>query len=500
MFTIFAVVIILGSAFFFFHTSKSGCQMLPDGMGQMVEVCPVEMHALIGTLLPPSQMGHGGPGVIAGIRVTDQFPSGIFSLNSNATTTRARTAVPDTDLDPSTMRVVSVQYPVLVQKPDGVHVEYVYNAGIVAPEDAAGITEPRLVSGGVVFRDESGTARVFALGDGGTIAGLPASKTLTFVASSTRYLSDARGVYFFTYARRDLVETAKDVTALTVQGADTKTFTVLYGDANFAKDADHFFLNGNIVPDITPQSVRPLPHRDDASYFSGVDTRYYDAQWLYTIGFAMLPEEQYAGRRYQDKGTIAKESLKNMYYRTVDNVDPKKEEFTRYTVVSGGVSYNGAKISGADGTHFELIVGLLDLYKMKGGMSYEYARDSASVYYGGERIPNADRDTFLPLPLNPAYATDKSHVYFGGQVIADADPTTFESLWFPVYEGCTLGMYARDAYHVYYKDQIVEGADPKSFRALLEDYGRDAKGIYLKGIFHKEVNPHSFTEPVCNYG
>jgi len=352
----------------------------------------------------------------------------------------------------------------------------------------------------VVFRDESGTARVFALGDGGVIAGLPASKTLAFVASSTRYLSDAHGVYFFTYVRRDLVETAKDVIVTAVQDADPKTFTILHTEANFAEDATHFFLNGEAVPDMTPQGVKPLPRRNNPSYYSGVDMRYYDTQWLYTIGFAMTPDEQYSGRRYQDKGTITKELLKNIYYRPASDTHPEREHFTRYTITAGSVSYNGTEMANADSSSFELITGLLDLYAIKGGVAYEYARDSTSVYYGGVRIPNADRDTFLPVPLNPAYATDKTYVYFGGQVIPNADPVTFESLWFPVYEGCALGMYARDARHVFYKDKIVEGADASSFNALLEDYARDTKGIYLEGIFHEEIDPRSFIEPTCNYG
>jgi hypothetical protein len=214
----------------------------------------------------------------------------------------------------------------------------------------------------------------------------------------------------------------------------------------------------------------------------------------------MNPSEQYSGRRYQDKGTITKELLKDVYYRNITDVNAEKDQYTQYTIKSDGVWYGTMEITGADSASFELIIGLSDFFPMKGGASYEYARDGAHVYYHGVQIPNADRETFIPVASNPAYGTDHSHVFLNGIEISGADPTTFEPLWFPLYEGCPLGMYAKDAHTVFYKNQTVEGADSDSFKALYGEYGRDKRGIYFQGMFHAEINSQSFTEPACNYG
>lgn len=452
---------------------------------------------LIGT--PTALLGQ--PGVVAGIDVTQHFPSGLLTLNRNATTTTSLPIPsPDLSLNPDTMRVISIEPFVLVQKPDGVHVEYIYDSGIVTPENFQKITAPELISGGVVFRDTHGTVRVYALGDGGVIAGLPSTPALLFAASSTRYLMDEQGVYFLAYTPPSVMLTSKNIAISKVQGADPKTFTVLYPEANFAKDHAHYFLNEEIVDDMTPKNAHPLPHRNDPSYYSGVDTVYIDSQRLYHIGFVMDPSEQYSGVRYRDRGTITRELLSDVSYRKVADVNPERDQYTKYAVKSDGVWYGAMNISSADNARFELIIGLSDFFSLKGGVSYEYARDESYAYYKGVQIPNADRNTLLPLPLNSAYAADKAHVFFGGQIIPNANPATFEPLWYPIYEGCLLGAYAKDARTVFYKNQTVIGADPNSFKALYDEYGRDKRGIYFQGVFRAEINPQNFTEPVCNYG
>lgn len=431
----------------------------------------------------------GGTGVVAGIDVIGHNPSGLLAINRSATTTSFPVPRADESLDASTMRIVSINPFVFVQKPDGVHIEYVYDSGIAAPGAATTIPKPlpHLVPGAVVF-SENNNVRVYGLGDGGVVAGLPASDTLRFATSSARYLVDARGVYFLTYAA-SLMQTAGDFTVVRVQSADPDTFSVLYPDANFARDATHYFMNGKLITDMTPQTAPPLSY-----------SAYSDGTWLYQVGFVKDSGEQYTGVRYRDTGTITKKLLKDVYYKKIADVDTANYQYTQYAIKPDGVRYGAMKVAGADSASFELVVGLTDLFSRKGGVSYEYARDNAHVYYQGVQIPDADRETFLPVASNPAYGTDRSHVFLSGVEIPGADPSTFAPLWFPIYEGCSVGMYARDARQVFYKSQAVEGADPESFKALYGEYGRDARGIYFQGIFHPEINPKSFTGPECNYG
>jgi hypothetical protein len=459
----------------------------PQGMA----VAPVQMAYPV--QMPqgvPSMIGN--PGVVAGFSVINHIPSGLLGIDRTATTTSLPMPNGDTSLDPVTMQVVSVDPFVLVQKPDGTHIEYIYDSGTIVSDEAKSITVPRLVSGGVVFRDQYDTARVYALGDGGVINGLPASASLAFVPNSMRYLSDGRDVYFITLTTTSIMQTAKDFSVSKVPDADAKTFTVLYPEANFAKDANHYFLNGERVTDMTPQTVHPLS--------PNMFIAYADNQWLYRINFTMDPSEQYSGRRYRDSGTITKEALKDAYYRAIAEVSAEKGQYTQYAIKSDGVWYGAMKIADADRASFELVVGLSDFFSMRGGVSYEYARDATHVYYQGVQIPNADRETFIPVASNSAYSADRSRVFLNGIEIPGADPTTFEPLWYPIYEGCSLGRYAKDARHVFYKNQTVEGADPGSFKALYGEYGRDTKGIYFQGVFHPEIDPQTFVGADCNYG
>ena len=297
------------------------------------------------------------------------------------------------------------------------------------------------------------------------------------------------------------------MTVIPVRGADPQTFTILYPEADFARDATHFYLNGAALA-ITPQNTRAVP-----TYEGPSTNLFYDSKLLYSISAAAE-----SGNPYQpalnDRGVISTTSLQDRYYRKVQDIDPKADEYTSYSITPEGVWYKDdtgvTKKVSTDIQNFEIIAGLLSGGGSKSGTTYLYARDSAHIYYKGVLIPNADRQTLLPDPANDAYSTDKTNVFFDGSQISNADPATFESLWFPVYEGCGLSTYAKDSTHVFYKNMLVPGADPKSFKSLIPgagvsnstglDYGKDIYGIYINGVLHKEINPQTFSAPECNYG
>ena len=470
--------------------SISGFPLIPT----LVVPVPSPPPGLIG--LPAPSLGEVG--VIAGINVVGYVRVGLASINRSATTTTFPEINSDESLDASTMRVVSTSPFVLVQKSDGVHVEYVNESGIVSPSDSIAIagTLPQLRPGGVVFTDVYNNKRVYGLGDGGRIRGLPASGALAFAKNSTRYMVGADAVYFLTY-HASIRQSGSDFTVVRVYGADPKTFSVLYPDANFARDDFHYFINGEAVAGITPQSAPPLVMSSNPAAFASVVA---DSEWLYRVSIVTDPSEAATSVHYLDSGKITKQLLNSVYYRSIYDVDTEAGRHTEYAFKQDEVWYGSTKVAGADPETFELVVGLSDYYTVRGHVSYEYARDAKRVYYMGVEIPGADRATFLPIGSNTAYGADHEHVFLTGIEIPYADPTTFAPLWHPLYEGCSLSEYAKDATRVFYKNQEVIGADAQTFESLLGEYGRDAKGVYFRGVFHPEIDAESFVAPGCGYG
>ena len=88
------------------------------------------------------------------------------------------------------------------------------------------------------------------------------------------------------------------------------------------------------------------------------------------------------------------------------------------------------KIENADRNSFQLVG--------KDG----YAKDQNSVYYNGQKVGNADADTFNIHILYKAYATDQNSAYYRGQKIKNVDIETFYAFSY---------RYSRDKNAIYYR-------------------------------------------------
>jgi hypothetical protein len=90
-------------------------------------------------------------------------------------------------------------------------------------------------------------------------------------------------------------------------------------------------------------------------------------------------------------------------------------ELSRYVTDGRVVLYEDRVLDGADSTSFNLITPP----SAKEGVGPEFARDASSVYYGAERIPNADPGTFRLVDFSHVgngrvhgyYAVDFAHVW-----------------------------------------------------------------------------------------
>lgn len=111
--------------------------------------------------------------------------------------------------------------------------------------------------------------------------------------------------------------------------------------------------------------------------------------------------------------------------------------YTEYSTDS-----DGKRIVGADPETFALIPSVEFYAKDKNAVYYtnkkisddpqhfqvigsEYVRDSKTVFYRGNSVPNVEAATFIIFPPGN-FSKDARRVYFQGEVIQDADPATFQ--------------------------------------------------------------------------
>ena len=136
-----------------------------------------------------------------------------------------------------------------------------------------------------------------------------------------------------------------------------------------------------------------------------------------------------------------------------------------------------------------------------------YAKDKTSVFYEGDKVPNADPDSFEVL-RDPQYARDQSKVYFVGNIIEGAHPKSFTVIKAPFSRDATKiycgtvpmavteldqfkvlkvsGMrmggrgfgWACDGTSIYYGSDVIEDADYESFKVIDEVNAVDKKRHY----------------------
>ena len=104
-------------------------------------------------------------------------------------------------------------------------------------------------------------------------------------------------------------------------------------------------------------------------------------------------------------------------------------------------------------------------------LGYFYSKDDKNVFYGSDKILNADVNSFVVLEGDHSYAKDKNSVYYSGEKIEGANPKTFKII--------SDGMYSKDDKNVYATVDIIKGADPQTFRRISEtNYARDKNNLY----------------------
>lgn len=120
-------------------------------------------------------------------------------------------------------------------------------------------------------------------------------------------------------------------------------------------------------------------------------------------------------------------------------------------------------------------------------IEWGYAKDKNNVYINGEKILNADAESFMLLS-NPdasfsGYAKDRHNIYYIDNIIPNVDIRSFILLG---------NSYAKDKNNVYYEGKVVKDADVNTF-VLVGRYAKDNKHVFLGShMLHIEIVPATF--------
>ncbi|MDF2456851.1 MAG: rane protein [Cytophagaceae bacterium] len=188
---------------------------------------------------------------------------------------------------------------------------------------------------------------------------------------------------------------------------------------------------------------------------------------LVTIAYG-LPQKLYNASRgisnydyfiYQDEVYFNGDRIKGADAKTFTHYNA----FSYYSKDKNHVYYENKKLSDADAPTFGPLLN---------DEAQNYWRDKHHAYYKWNKIPSADGATFTYL--GHQYACDKKQVYYEGQVVKDADRNTFQAM---------EGYLGKDAFHVFVRDvHVLNVKDPATFETVKlneEWFGKDKAQLYV---------------------
>lgn len=187
----------------------------------------------------------------------------------------------------------------------------------------------------------------------------------------------------------------------------------------YAKDRNHVYLNGQILPYVDPSSFK-------------VDRRYAPASGSLTGGNLGFGSDYVNG--WYDKGYVVAGIYVLFNGRVIDGaaVSSFKDLGSGYAKDAHHVYFCGERMQGTMVQNFKVI---------KDG----YARNNYDVYYLGKKIHGASASSFRLIA--DGYARDAHSVYYCGEKLHQANVNSFRVL---------RGGYANDAFHAYYLGKIVK--------------------------------------------
>lgn len=300
-----------------------------------------------------------------------------------------------------------------------------------------------------------------------------------------------------------------------LEGADPKTFKIL--EKKYAVDAYHVFHGYSIMTTADPKSFKVLSRNltEDKKdfYWCREAIHVADKKTFVVLGDMDDDDTKWAKDKY------------NAYYMGHPPVPHADYEsfhpigHYEHGVSSGAyaadkyrVYYKDHILEGADPDSFiEVDIGVgQDMHRVYKGWKatsikdfkqlsqinfyYTFYSDSLHVYTRDlEILEDADPKTFREIARNCCWYVDQNHVWYDDRLVKEADASSFQPVY--VYE-FYLGKkesrgtdfwYGKDKYHVFYKDSIIPDADPATFETIFFEDG-DSWTVFDKNRLYEGKN------------
>lgn len=274
---------------------------------------------------------------------------------------------------------------------------------------------------------------------------------LSFGSRHFRYVIKEDGVYGGSYGQLTKIE-----------GADPETFEFIDGQESpwglvvtYAKDKNRVYYYTNVVEGADPESFGVLEE-----WYVKDKNHVYNARSNHEI--------------FQNYDASTFEVLGNWF------VKDKNGAYYEHNL-----SKEAIKIAGADAPSFEILWGT------------NYLKDKNHVYYYQEKdygelivkiFEEVDPATFVVDVASSPYSRDAKNIYWNGERLTDADPNTFKLIM--------KTPYGTDGKNVYYQATKLLDAEAGQFKLENKDVGVTDRYVYYYGTKLEGIHPDNFT--FCN--
>jgi DKNYY family len=228
-----------------------------------------------------------------------------------------------------------------------------------------------------------------------------------------------------------------------VDGSDKDSFTVL--SYNIAKDNNHIYYNGELVPSA------------DVSSFELLEPAYTDSKNYKFYTFA------------KDKDRVF------YYFEPIASAQP--ESFER---LWGAYSKDKDKLFYENKELFNLSE---QVERITNDKNNNYISVDGRIYFEGRSLTNIDFATFKALEHN--FAVDKKHVYYENNISTEMSPKGFEVI---------DAYYQKDEKYLYRNLKALKFVDLDTYKSITELYSKDKNHVYYIGAILQDAKPEYFSK------
>ncbi len=225
--------------------------------------------------------------------------------------------------------------------------------------------------------------------------------------------------------------------------ADTKSFRQI--SDKYAKDKYYVYYEGKVLPGVDPKTFElNVSGKNNGGITNPIFAK--NGKYIMINGETVLNSDSKTFCRISDEYYADKNNIYHKWGNIPEDADPKDIKLIGDDILisNNHVFYNSETVRSADTGSFQA-TDIADYYK-----------DKEHYFFLDELLEDSDSKKELK-EIGSSYSSNNGNVYYGGDKIEDADIFTFELM-------DESGFYARDKNHVYKYGEIMDGINTKTFR------------------------------------